>query len=107
MVVHRNEIWLINLDPTIGKEINKTRPCMVISPDEANKYLNTIIVAPLTSTIKNYPSRVDCVFKRKKGQVVIDQIRAIDKLRLIKKIGLLSEETNKAVFELIGAYFAE
>jgi mRNA interferase MazF len=83
MVIRRTDIWMVSLDPTIGKE-KKMRPCMIISPDEANKYLDTVIIAPLTSTVRHYPSRVNCTFNNKKGQIVIDQIRAVDKIRLFK-----------------------
>jgi len=83
MVIRRTDIWMVSLDPTIGKE-KKCVPCMIISPDEANKYLDTVIIAPLTSTVRHYPSRVNCTFNNKKGQIVIDQIRAVDKIRLFK-----------------------
>ena len=87
MVVRRFEVWLVNFDPAIGKEIKKIRPCLIISPDDSNKYLDTIVGAPMTTIIRNYPSRIQCVFQKKKGQVVIDQIRSFDKSRLIKKVG--------------------
>ncbi len=106
MVIRRFEVWLINLDPTIGKEIKKTRPCLIISPDEANKYLETIIGAPMTTTIRNYPTRIRCVFQKKSGQVAIDQIRSLDKTRLIKKLGTLNEQVRKAVCETLLEYFA-
>ena len=106
MVIRRFEVWLINLDPTIGKEIKKTRPCLIISPNEANKYLETIIGAPMTTTIRNYPTRVNCVFQKKTGQIAIDQIRALDKIRLVKKLGTLKEEICKKVCETLEEYFA-
>ena len=105
MVILRSEIWLIDLEPALGGEMNKLRPCVVVSPDEANQFLHTVIVAPLTSTIRNYPSRVSCVFKRKKGQIAIDQLRALDKSRFIKKAGRLDETTMKELLELIKVYF--
>ncbi|MFN5334126.1 MAG: type II toxin-antitoxin system PemK/MazF family toxin [Bacteroidota bacterium] len=105
MVVRREEIWMVSLDPTIGREIKKMRPCMIISPDEANKYLDTVIIAPLTSTVRHYPSRVNCTFNNKKGQIVIDQIRAVDKIRLVKKLGSIDEKTALEVFNLLQAYF--
>lgn len=105
MVVTKKEVWLTLLAPTIGSEINKTRPCVIISPDVANKYKDSVIIVPLTSTIKNYPSRVDCTFMKKKGQIVIDQIRAIDKTRLIKKIGIIDDLTSNKVYETIQLYF--
>ena len=106
MVVKRAEIWLVSLNPTIGKEIQKIRPCMIISPDEANKYLDTVIVAPLTSFYKNYPSRVNCKFDGKEGQIVIDQIRSVDKVRLSKKLGMIDKSTSQKVFSLLQEYFS-
>lgn len=106
MVINRFDIWLINLDPTIGKEIKKTRPCLIISPDEANKYLNTVIGAPMTTTIRNYPTRVSCVFRKKKGEIAIDQIRALDTIRLVRKLGKLDEQTSKKVCETLSEYFS-
>ncbi len=105
MVIRRAEIWMVSLDPTIGREIKKNRPCMIISPDEANKYLDTVMIAPLTSTVRHYPSRVNCTFNNKKGQIVIDQIRSIDKIRLVKKMGIIDEKTAVEVFNLLQAYF--
>jgi mRNA interferase MazF len=105
MVIRRVEVWMVSLDPTIGREIKKMRPCMIISPDEANKYLDTVIIAPLTSTVRHYPSRVNCTFNNKKGQIVIDQIRAVDKVRLAKKLGMIDEKTALEVFNLLQAYF--
>lgn len=99
------EIWTVELNPTKGAEINKTRPCIIISPDSMNKMLNTIIVAPLTHSIKNYPSRVDCSFKREAGQVVLDQVRSVDKIRLTKKIGRMDVETNKNVCTVLQVMF--
>ena len=105
MVVGRFDIWLIDLDPVIGSEISKTRPCLVISPDESNKYLNTVTVAAMTTTQKNYPTRIDCAFKRKKGQVALDQIRSVDKNRLIKKLGTFDVATNMKVSEVLVEMF--
>ncbi len=93
MVVNRFDIYLVSLDPTRGSEIKKTRPCVVISPDEMNHNINTIIIAPMTSSSKKYPTRVPIEFQGKKGQIVLDQIRTIDKARLIKKIGRLKKNT--------------
>jgi mRNA interferase MazF len=103
MVVLKNEVWLTSLDPTIGREINKARPCVILSPDVLNKYSAT--VAPLTSTLKKYPTRIDCNVNGKKGQIVIDQIRSIDKSRLIKKISSINEVTSEKVYKTILAYF--
>ena len=92
--VKRFEVWLIDLNPTQGAEINKSRPCMVVSPDEVNKFLHTIIIVPLTSTLRDYPTRVNCTFQNKSGQLAIDQIRAVDKSRLISKIGIMGDEIS-------------
>ncbi len=105
MVVFKNEIWLTTLDPTIGREINKARPCVILSPDVLNKYSATVTVAPLTSTLKKYPTRIDCNVNGKNGQIVIDQIRCIDKSRLIKKISSINEVTSEKVYKTIVAYF--
>jgi len=91
MVVKQFEVYLVTLDPTKGSEIKKTRPCVIVSPNEMNHYLNTAVIIPLTSTIKNYPTRVSCSFDNKAGQVAIDQIRAVDKSRLVKKIGAFKD----------------
>lgn len=89
----RFEVWLVNLDPTQGSEINKTRPCVVISPDELNRYLRTITIAALTSSQRAYPSRVNCEFQGKAGQIALDQIRSVDKTRLVRRLGSLSAAT--------------
>ena len=89
--VRRYDIYLVNLDPTQGSEMQKMRPCVVISPDEMNRYISTVIIAPMTSTQRDYPSRVNVTFQRKKGQVVLDQIRAVDKSRLVKRLGVLPD----------------
>jgi mRNA interferase MazF len=106
MEVKRTEVWLVELNPTVGSEVKKTRPCMIVSPDEANKYLNTITIVPLTSTLKSYPSRVNCSFDSKEGQVAIDQVRAVDKLRLKKKLGKLDKRTVEQVFQTLQDYFS-
>ena len=106
MVVNRFDVYLINLDPTVGSEIQKTRPCLIISPDEMNKYIRTVIVAPLTSAGKDYPTRVSCKFKKKRGQIVLDQIRTIDKERLIKKLDSIDPETQLEVISVLQRLFA-
>ncbi len=106
MVVNRFDVYLINLDPTIGSEIQKTRPCLIISPDEMNKYIRTVIVAPMTPAGKKYPTRVVCKFKNKKGQIVLDQIRTIDKARLIKKLGSIDSNTQAEVISVLQRLFA-
>ncbi len=92
MELKQYQIILVNLDPTIGAEIKKTRPCVIISPDELNKYLQTIIIAPMTSQSRSYPTRIEVKHDHKKGWVVLDQIRTIDKQRVIKILDMLSEK---------------
>ena len=90
LVMEQYSICLVNLDPTVGHEIKKTRPCIIISPDEMNKNIATIIIAPMTTKSRAYPTRIPLTFKRKNGWIVLDQIRTIDKCRVIKKIGKLN-----------------
>ena len=106
MVVKRFDVYLVALDPTMGAEMQKTRPCLIISPDDMNRYLATAIVAPMTSRGKNYPTRVACRFQGKDGQVVLDQIRTIDQARLIKRLGRISTATQKAVLTVLADLFA-
>ncbi|MBN2341637.1 MAG: type II toxin-antitoxin system PemK/MazF family toxin [Deltaproteobacteria bacterium] len=105
-VVARFEVHLIVLDPTVGAEIQKTRPCVVVSPDEMNRHLRTVIIAPLTSKGRNYPSRVDCRFQNKTGQVVLDQVRTVDRERLVKKLGTLSPRVQQRICETLQEMFA-
>ena len=107
MEVSRFDVYLINLDPTRGHEIKKTRPCLIISPDEMNHYISTVIVAPMTSKGRNYPSRVPCTFKGIRGQVVIDQIRTVDKSRLVRKIGKISKPVQQKTLVVLQEMFAE
>ncbi|MCC5925923.1 MAG: type II toxin-antitoxin system PemK/MazF family toxin [Bacteroidetes bacterium] len=104
--VRRFDVYLIALDPTVGSEIQKTRPCVVISPDEMNRHIQTVIIAPLTSTVRAYPTRVNTTFQGKKGQIVLDQIRTVDKKRLIKKVGAINEATQRKVFSVLFDLFA-
>ena len=106
MVVNRFDVYLINLDPTVGSEIQKARPCLIISPDAMNRHIRTVIVAPMTTASKDYPTRVSCKFKKKKGQIVLDQIRTIDKTRLIKKLGSVNPETQLEVISVLQRLFA-
>jgi len=106
MVARRFEVYLVSLDPTTGSEIQKTRPCLIISPDEMNRYIATVIVAPMTTKGKDYPTRVSCTFKGKRGQVVLDQIRTVDKSRLVQKLGVISRETQSKVLSIIAEIFA-
>jgi len=105
MVAKRFEIWLISLDPVRGSEIAKTRPCVIVSPDVLNRYLATLLVAPLTSTIKSYPSRLNCIIAGKNGQIALDQIRAVDKSRLVKNIAVLDNITAFQLCELLREIF--
>ncbi|GAB3729421.1 type II toxin-antitoxin system PemK/MazF family toxin [Spirosoma lituiforme] len=105
VVVNRFDVWLVSLDPTKGSEIAKTRPCVIISPDPVNRYLNTVIIAPLTSTQKPYPTRVDCQFDGRDGQVALDQVRTIDKSRLLKKIGQLGDAVSQQLCTTLVAMF--
>lgn len=106
MVVRRFDICLVNLDPTTGSEIQKTRPCVVVSPDEMNRNIKTVIIAPLTTAAKDYPTRVSCTFRKKQGQIVLDQIRTIDKSRLVKKLGTLDPETSSEIVSVLQQMFA-
>ena len=107
MVVRRFEVYLVSLDPTIGREIRKTRPCVVVSPDEMNQHIQTVIVAPLTTKGQTYPSRVACTFQGKRGRVVLDQIRTIDHACLVKRLGKLTAAQAASVIAVLGAMFAE
>lgn len=106
MVISRSEVFLVNLDPTVGSEISKTRPCLVISPDEMNRFMQTVIVAPLTSKGRQYPTRVPCRFQGTEGLVVLDQIRTVDSMRLVKKLGQIDAEAMTAVLEILQEMFA-
>ena len=90
MVVARFEVYLVRLDPTEGHEIQKTRPCVVISPDELNRHIGTVIVAPMTTRRRSYPTRIPVRFQHKSGHIVLDQIRTIDKTRLVRCLGRIS-----------------
>ena len=107
MELKQYQIVLVNLDPTIGSEIKKTRPCVIISPNEMNKYLRTIIVAPMTTTSRKYPTRIEVKHDRKIGWIVIDQIRTIDKQRIIKILGRLSQPEIKELKSIIKETFVD
>ena len=107
IVVNRFEVYLVNLDPTIGREIQKTRPCLVISPNEMNHHIATVIVAPMMTKGQDYPSRVDCQFEGKSGQIVLDQIRTVDKRRLVRKLGKIATNTQQEVISVLLEIFAE
>jgi mRNA interferase MazF len=102
----RDEVWLVSLDPTQGVEIQKTRPCLVISPDEINQHLRTVIIAPMTTVVRPYPTRVSIRFRGKHGQVVLDQLRAVDRQRLLRKLGTVASSTAQAVSATLIEMFA-
>jgi mRNA interferase MazF len=106
MVVNRFDVYLINLDPTVGSEIKKTRPCLIISPDEMNRHIRTVIVAPMTTAGKKYPTRISCTFKKRKGQIVTDQIRTIDKSQLIKRLGTIDPNAQLEVIAVLQRFFS-
>jgi mRNA interferase MazF len=106
-MVKRGEVWLAALDPTIGSEIQKTRPCVVVSPDEMNAHLRTAIVAPMTTGSRPAPFRVVVTFQRKSGLILADQVRTIDRMRLVKRMGRIDAATLRATLEVLGEMFAE
>lgn len=107
MVVRRFDVWLVNLDPTLGSEIRKTRPALIVSPDEMNVAISTVIIAPMTTKGRDYPTRVPCTFQGKSGQVVIDQLRTVDKQRLVKRLGEVETATADAVIATLAELFAK
>ena len=104
--VARFEVHLVRLDPTQGSEIRKTRPCVVVSPDEMNRHLRTVIVAPMTTQGRPYPSRVPVTFGGTAGQVVLDQIRTVDRTRLVRRLGVLDDATAQRILDVLAALFA-
>jgi len=106
MVIKRFDVYLVNLDPTIGSEIKKTRPCLIVSPDEMNRHIATIIVAPMTTKGKAYPTRIECEFEGKTGQIVLDQLRTVDKRRLVRRLGRINKETQQDVLAKLAEMFA-
>jgi len=106
VVVDRFDVYLIRLDPAVGSEIRKTRPCLILSPNEMNRHIRTVIIAPMTTAAKSYPTRVACTFSGKEGQIVLDQIRTIDKTRLAKKLGSIDAKTQMAVVAVLQRLFA-
>lgn len=107
MVIKRFEVHLVNLDPTVGREMRKTRPCLVVSPDEMNRFLRTVLIAPLTTKGLPYPTRIDCRFAGKQGQIVLDQVRAVDRSRLTKRLGRLDVNTARRVLTVLQEMFAQ
>ncbi len=107
VVAKRFDVFLVNLDPTTGSEIQKIRPCVVVSPDEMNRYIGTVIIAPMTTQGRACPTRVTCQFQGKDGQIVLDQIRTVDKSRLSKKLGQITRSEQKAVLDILSKMFTE
>ena len=107
MVVYQFEIYLVNLNPTLGAEIKKTKPCCIISPNEMNHNISTVIIAPMTSRGRDYPTRVNCNFQGKHGQIVLDQIRTVDKSRLVKKLGQISVVEQNNVISILQQMFSK
>jgi mRNA interferase MazF len=105
MVIKRFDVYLVTLDPTVGSEIRKTRPALIVSPDEMNRHIRTVIIAPLTTRGRGYPTRVPCRFQGKAGQVVLDQLRAVDRARLVKKLGRLSRRASQQVLDVLQEMF--
>lgn len=101
MVIHQYDIYRINLDPTIGFEIKKSRPCIVISPNEMNQFIGTVMIAPMTTRSRTYPTRVELTYQGKKGSIVLDQIRTVDKSRLIQKLGSSDPKTIQKIKKVI------
>ena len=106
VVICRFDICLVNLDPTLGHEIKKARPCLIISPDEMNRQIRTVIIAPMTTASREYPTRISTSFEGKKGQIVLDQIRTVDKRRLVKVLGKIEDPTASRVLETLADMFA-
>ena len=107
MDVKRFDVYLVNLDPTIGTEIQKTRPCLVVSPDEMNQHIATVIIAPMTTKGRPYPTRVSCRFQDREGQIVLDQLRTVDRARLVKRLGRVGMEAQQTVLAVLAEMFAE
>jgi mRNA interferase MazF len=107
VVMKQFDVYLVALDPTQGSEIKKTRPCVIVSPDEVNRHLATVIIAPMTTKGRDYPTRVPCRFQGKNGQIVLDQLRTVDKTRLVKRLGQIGPSTRGAVLAALGEMFAE
>ncbi len=105
VVAQRFDVFLVNLDPTIGREIQKTRPCVVVLPDEMNRHIATVIIAPMTTQGRTYPSRIPCQFQGKSGQIILDQLRTVDRTRLVERLGTISPAEQSAVLDTLAAMF--
>lgn len=103
--MRRFDVYLVTLDPTVGHEIRKTRPAVIISPDEMNLHIGTVIIAPLTSQGRDYPTRINCCFQGVSGQIVLDQIRTVDKKRLTKKLGTITSTEAQLLFAVLSEMF--
>jgi mRNA interferase MazF len=106
VVVKRFDVFLVSLDPTVGSKIQKSRPCLIISPDEMNRHIRTVIIAPMTTRGRRYPTRVACEFQGKQGQIVLDQIRTVDKSRLLGRLGRIDSQTQMHVLSVLQDMFA-
>ncbi|MGH8063989.1 MAG: type II toxin-antitoxin system PemK/MazF family toxin [Candidatus Entotheonellia bacterium] len=106
VVVTRFDVFLVSLDPTVGSEIQKSRPCLIISPDEMNRHIRTVIIAPMTTQGRKYPTRIACEFQGKQGQIVLDQLRTVDKSRLLRKLGRINGQTQMNVLSVLHDMFA-
>jgi mRNA interferase MazF len=106
VVARRFDVYLVSLAPTSGSEIRQTRPCLVVSPDEMNRFIRTVIIAPMTTKGRPYPARVECRFEGKDGQVVLDQIRTVDRSRLVQHLGRIDEEVQRQVLAVLAEMFA-
>jgi mRNA interferase MazF len=106
MVIERFSVYLVGLDPAVGVETGKTRPCVIVSPNELNSAVSTVIIAPMTTVRRSWPSRIAVLFQSKSGEIALDQIRAVDKSRLVKKLGKLDQITAEATLDCLGEIFA-
>jgi mRNA interferase MazF len=104
--VARFDVFLVNLDPTVGSEIKKSRPCVIVSPDEINRHVRTVVVAPMTTAGRSYPSRVETMFQGRQGQIVVDRLRTIDKSRLARRLGALDSEDADELLAVLREFFA-
>ncbi len=106
LVAYRFDVFLVGLDPTVRREMKKTRPCVVISPDEMNRHIGTVVMAPITTKGRDYPTRIPFTFKGKKGQIVLDQIRTVDKKRLVRRLGKIDNANGERVLAVLQEMFA-
>lgn len=106
VVVRRFDVFLVSLDPTVGSELQKSRPCLIISPDEMNRHIQTVIIAPMTTRGKKFPTRIACEFQSKQGHIVLDQIRTVDKARLLRKLGRIDDPTQIEVLSVLQEMFS-